>query len=625
MRSLRFPEQYKEMLRTVDLLEQMFGEKIPIYHAWDTQVTSHHQASHLRYLICNQICFVQGHGLGTDDIKGIKSLKPLQGGLFLQKKEALQVLHDTGHILLAECAQGLCVCFKPQFIADMIAIFADPSCDAFGHGKLRACASKDTILRLLVENLEFKLRSTTNAATIFNFLLSIKVIIELDAIYFAPSSPSSLERMFMVPSALKGRPSFWREVLPRPVMCLRGLRFRSTRKIVTVGLFLRVMSSMVHNPDRMWGCAFVIEIVMPFSSSAGYASEEVHGSVAMPQSIWIFVRLFETRNFVDVVILGETIAAINAPEASAASIDIIERLQCDTSAPLTLCPYCCASDVYVRCGAAHLFCPDNDASKAASSARNAVPASSLSQEQNDSTLASASVGLLHCSRFHSVSVATVRFGLFLGDLGRNEMPPLYPIACVTPAQELAEAASSSKSESLLASSVETADSSLPGPSLSRVRDRLPWQQVTSAGFALMPDGNGRVLSLSFFVSTLQLAVDDIMPHHFLEGLNSAIDAVAAVPADADPVYEASIMGSGGMQRVSLKLVYRIGDLLGGKQIADIYACARANTVLAEASSTSSSPTSSSSSQFILEHPHTFSEGDPVMLCVRVPHARPLFA
>jgi hypothetical protein len=566
----------------------------------------------------NVTSLFQGHGLGTEDIKGIKELKPLYGSLFLQRKEALQVLHDTGHILLAECEQGLCVCFKPQFIADMIAIFADPSCNAFGRGKLRACASKDTILRLLVENLDSKLRNKSNAITIFNFLLSIKVIIELDTTYSASPDPSSLERerLFMVPSALKGRPSFWQEVLPRPVMCLRGLRYHSIRKIVTVGLFLRVMSSMVHNPDRMWGCAFVIEVALSSSSSAGEVSEEPDGRIAASQSICIFVRLYETRNFVDVVILGDTIAAINAPEASAAITDVIEKLQCDAAAPLTLCPFCVASDVFVRCGAAHLFVADNVAfaDASASGVHMSAATAPLNESQDKCSQLASSVGLLHCSRFHTVSVANARFGLVLDGLGRNDMPPLYPAACVSRPQQ--PAAASASEPALPHASPHSR--SLGTSSSSRVRDRLPWQQVTSAGFALRPDGSGRALSMSFFVSTHQLAADDVVSSDCVRGLNAAIDAVVADVNTVD-VFEATVMGTGGKKSVSLKLIYGIGDKIGGKRIANIYACSRTNTVQVGTPLTPSSPAkstvSSSPSEFTLQHPHTFSEGDLAMLCV----------
>ncbi len=508
----------------------------------------------------------------------------------------------------------------------MIAIFADPSCNAFGRGKLRACATKDTILRLLVENLDFKLRSSMNAATIFNFLLSIKVIIELDATYSAPLSPTSpleRKRLFMVPSALKGRPAFWREVLPQPVMCLRGLRFHSSRKIVTVGLFLRVMSSMVQNPDRMWGCAFVIEVSLSPSSSAGEVSQDFSGQISAPQSVWVFVRLYETRNVIDAIILGDTIANINTPQASAAVIDVMERLQCDASTPLTLCPFCIASDVYVRCGAAHLFAlADNHASAATSGVHMSASTASPTQKQDNSSLSTVSSGLLQCSRFHTVSIANARFGLVLDSLGRNEMPPLYPVAWVTREQELAAATSTTEPALPLASSPSLA-LPLSMPSSSRVRDRLPWQQVTSSGFALRPDGSGRALSVSFFVSTLQLAVDDIVPHESLQGLNAAI-AAAAADVSAARVYEATVQARGSMKCVNLKLNYNIGDAIGDKKISHIYACSRANTVQVETPSSPSlptkSPASTSSSEFTLEHPHTFSEGDSAMLCVSCPPA-----
>jgi hypothetical protein len=586
----------------------------------------------------------QGHGLGTADIQGVKQLRKLDENLSHQMKEALQVLHDTGHILLAECQQGLCVCFKPQFIADIIAIFADPACIAFESGKLRACATKKSILRLLMENLPSNFRSNECASTIFNFLLSISVVIEIDFSHIAMNSSaesSRHEHLFMVPSALKGRPSFWREVLPQSVMCLRGLRFRSTQKIVTVGRFLRVMSTMVHIPDRMWGCAFVIEVALPPVP----ANSEGKLPSASLTSVWIFIRLHETRNLVDAVVLGPNIAAINAPEASAAVTDIMHKLRCDSSSRSNLCPFCCASDVYVRCGAAHQFVAAGNTFKASESS-GFESSATIPADVQDSAAPSVLAGTLHCSRFHSLSADNVRFGLPLDSLGGNEMPPLYPSASVLRTDKLRttasihDASSAAQPETASASTfaTETSASSVTissSPSSSRARDRLPWQQVTSAGFVVMPDGSGRVLYHSFFVSTLQLEVNDILSGDSMQGLLAACDG-----GNSAPFYEATISRSRSAalfssratasgastlnesqpltETLPLKLIYRVGDNIGDRKIVEIYACSRASTVLVDYP-TQPSPSLKSlspSSAFTLDSPHSFSEGDSVMLCVR---------
>ena len=177
-----------------------------------------------------------------------------------------------------------------------------------------------------------------------------------------------------------------------------------------------------------------------------------------------------------------------------------------------------------------------------------------------------------------------------------------------------------------------------------MRDRLPWQQVTSAGFAVMPDLSGRALCQSFFVSTLQLSANDVVSCNSMKGLHSAIDAAAADASDSDHVHETNVLRSSHAaaavtpgdstldakaaceELVHLKLNYRVGDMIGKKTIAQIYACSRANTVLVKAAtalsstkSPSSSSTSASSSTtpttFFLAHSHSFSEGDAVMLCV----------
>lgn len=590
----------------------------------------------------------------------MKELKALDGILSQQKKDALQVLHDTGHIFIAECEQGTCVCFRPQFIADIIAIFADPSCSAFDRTALRACAAHDVILRLLRENLPEKYRGRHHMSSIFNFLLHIRIIIRIelaDTLTVVPSASLLQRNLFMVPSTLKGRPSFWREVLPRPAMCLRGLRFSSMQKIVTVGQFLQVMSSRVHNPDRMWGCAFVVEVTSESSSAADLTSDQFKREA--PQSTWIFVRLYETREFVDAVVLGSSISDINSPKISEVVNKLMKNLDCDVSSPLMLCPFCCASDVYVRCGAAHKFFPEKHKNHHPwGDAEVRFDEHASSPPVTTQVASCTSVAVLNCSRFHSVSFKNIRFGLMLDGLGRNEMPPLYPEAWVSRMQRRAASvidvddsdsialprrskpSPASATESAPSTNTESKSSSSSVSSQSRVRDRLPWQQVTSAGFAVMPDLSGRALCQSFFVSTLQLSANDVVSCNSMKGLHSAIDAAAADASDSDHVHETKVLRSSHAaaaatsgdstldakaaceELVHLKLNYRVGDMIGKKTIAQIYACSRANTVLVKATtalSSTKSPTSASSSTtpttFFLAHSHSFSEGDAVMLCV----------
>ena len=45
LRNLRFPEQYKQMLLTVNHLAHVFPDRPPIYHTWDTQVNHQYQTS----------------------------------------------------------------------------------------------------------------------------------------------------------------------------------------------------------------------------------------------------------------------------------------------------------------------------------------------------------------------------------------------------------------------------------------------------------------------------------------------------------------------------------------------------------------------------------------------------
>lgn len=49
-RCLRFPEQYKKLLQTVQHLEFMFPDMPPIYHAWDTKVITRLLATFFTHL-----------------------------------------------------------------------------------------------------------------------------------------------------------------------------------------------------------------------------------------------------------------------------------------------------------------------------------------------------------------------------------------------------------------------------------------------------------------------------------------------------------------------------------------------------------------------------------------------
>ena len=127
------------------------------------------------------------------------------------------------------------------------------------------------------------------------------------------------------------------------------------------------------DPTRMWGCAFAKQL---------------------ENGTYLFVRLSESRELVDIVILGCEVSLLHGELVDRALLRVAQLLRTDKSTMMHLCPKCCSSDMFVRAGFAHAFY--------------------INQAED-----TASGHALRCSRMHEVSAAEVRDGLRVGKIGGN--------------------------------------------------------------------------------------------------------------------------------------------------------------------------------------------------------------
>lgn len=484
-----------------------------------------------------------------------------------QSLQALRVLHDVGDIIFCTVSDGCggskaCLCWKPQVVANVIAKFADPD------NRLpiqRGCASRAALEEILKQFLQVDMpaQSATerlrDAKTLFNFLLALRVITPIERPVAADASfrgdalhDSSVQ--FMVPSALKGRPSFWREVFgPEQTCCfscVRGVRFPCMDVMITVAAFVRAMTQLCFDPTRMWGCAFSFQLL-----NRGY----------------MFVRLAESRDFVDVVVLGSDMSQLVGEHVDEGFRQVTALLRCSVSNPLLLCPRCCASDMFARSGAVHAFYreqivlpatgntqqqqqPINDVSAAGALQSQTLPqtdvdevavdgsvfqhallcsvSSSSGSDANTVTHQQATANLspevgavqplpavvvLNCSRYHEVTNDSLLSGRCVGVIGSHDMPALYPHATST-------------------------------------RDSLPWTRVLPLGLIEFGD-KFKVVPNSFFELTQQLKDGELISQACMQSINDAICSKATVCHLEPPLQREGC----GPPLTQLKLHFSVGS------------------------------------------------------------------
>ena len=508
----------------------------------------------------------------------------------MQSLQALHVLHDVGDVIFCSVNDGhggskACLCWKPQVVANVIAKFVDPD------NRLpmkRGCASRadlEEILRQFLQESQLvhggieKLREDTTM--LFKFLLALHVFVPVkgpvhsDApLSVGISHDSSLK--FMVPSALKGRPSFWREVFGSQACrfsCVRGIRFACMDAMITVAAFVRAMTQLCSDPMCMWGCAFSYQL-----RNGGY----------------MFVRLAESRDFIDVVILGSDMSQLVGEHVYDGCRQVTTLLRCNMSNSLLLCPRCCASDMFARSGAAHAFYREQlamaskqqqlrpvddestagtllpqalqpkDADRAASVASNFHRSASHISDGIRKTSTN-SARMFSCSRYHEVSESSLLMGQRTGSVGGAGMPVSYPERSETD------------------------------------RDALRWVTVSSTGLADMVGRGVEVLPNSFFSLTQQLKEGDMISKKSLAEIDDALRSGAKTcrVQHCDSGFDTEV-----------QLEYCVGDTIGGRGVIDvILSCSSTVEIKSVKSAAVCSVTT--------KQAHNLKIGDEVLLSVKV--------
>ena len=508
-----------------------------------------------------------------------------------QSLQALSVLHDVGEIIFCHLSDGkggskACLCWQPQVIADVIAMFADPEA---GLPIVRGCASRGNLQAVLIQYLqkqqssEQKMQSSEqrlheDSNMLFEFLLALRVFTRVErpvADEAARAPDSSIDDhsvQFMVPSSLQGRPSFWREVFDSQVSsfsCIRGVRYFCMDSMITVAAFVRAMTHLCSDPARMWGCAFSF----PLSN----------GSL-------VFVRLSESRDFVDVVVLGSDLSQLAGESVESSMRKISTLLRCSSSNTLPLCPHCCASDMFARSGAVHAFfrqqlallssvdqqeLADDDAPSPALSddlrglALDESIVSGASARSVGRIMSGGGAGCsptISCSRYHRVSESSVLMGHNVGSVGGAGMPVSFPEASAA------------------------------------ARDALGWVAVSNTGLADTATAEAEVMPNSFFSLTQQLVEGDMISAASLAVIHDSLQS----GAKHCRVSRRGPAASGAWSDVDVCLEYAVGHSIGGAVIDVILSCSGTVEV---------SSALASSGAVTTKRPHCLSCGDEVLLSV----------
>ncbi len=502
--------------------------------------------------------------------------------------QALSVLHDVGDIIFCHVSDGkggskACLCWRPQVIADVIAVFADP--EARSLPILRGCASRSNLQVILVQYLEKEQSSVQklheDSKMLFEFLIALRVFTPVEQHPVASGatreSDSSLDgdcAQFMVPSSLQGRPSFWRQVFDSQVLafsCIRGVRHFCMDSMITVAAFVRAMTHLCSDPTRMWGCAFSFPL-----SNGGL----------------IFVRLSESRDFVDVVVLGSELSQLVGESVESSIQKVSMLLRCSSSNTLPLCPHCCASDMFARSGAVHAFFKEqlallssveqqelanddlgspalsDDISCVALDEADVRGSSAHSDGGIMSGVGAGCFPAISCSRYHEVSESSVLMGHNVGSVGGAGMPMSFPEA-------------------------SAAD-----------RDALGWVAVSSTGLADTATAEAEVMPNSFFALTQQLNEGDMISAASLAVIHDSLQSGVKHCC----VSRSGPATSGAWYDVEVCLEYCVGDSIGGAVIDVILSCSGTVEV---------SSALASSGAVTTKHPHCLSCGDEVLLSVAV--------
>ncbi len=520
--------------------------------------------------------------LELDSVRGDEYGRLVGAHTNAQSLQALGVLHDVGEIIFCHVSDGkggskACLCWQPQVIADVIAKFADPDARL---PITRGCASRRNLEAILMQYLQESGQSSTlklhkESNMLFDFLIALRVFTPVErpvASDVARISDSALDddsAQFMVPSSLQGRPSFWREVFDTQMFsfsCIRGVRYFCMDAMITVAAFVRAMTHICSDPTRMWGCAFSFPL-----SNGGL----------------IFVRLAESRDFVDVVMLGSNLSQLVGETVESSCREISTLLRCSTSNPLLLCPHCCASDMFARSGAVHAFyrqqlalLTSDDQQEQSQLADNDLQPPVLPNDSDrlalDVSFVSVSSAhldgrnkpVISCSRYHEVSESSVLMGMNVGSVGGAGMPISFPEGSV-------------------------AD-----------RNTLGWVSVSDTGLADMATGQYEVMPNSFFSLTRQLDEGDIISAQSLDVIDDALKS----GAKHCRLSRCGSATSFAWCDMDVRLEYCVSDSIGGREIDVILSCSGTVQV---------SSALAAGGVVTTKQPHNLKRGDEVLLSIPV--------
>ncbi len=287
-------------------------------------------------------------------------------------KDALDVLHDLGIIILYGDPQLQSICLEPQFLSGIMSLLVDPK------ASLPPVTTVEALMDLMERNPDdsrISIDSTSEE--------KVQLLMLLESVGLVRHHGQQI----LVPLALKGRPVCWSEIIHTGERTLLyGQRLGiSPSAVVSVSAFLKVMMSKCSDAERMWGCAFAFDV----DASGSNRGEKGR----------IFVRLREDRRSVDVVAAMEksenTLAIVKSEVDTISSL--LGKGFDGPNDRMQLCPMCCSADAFVRSGLVHAF-----------HMREVVDG-----------------GLLQCSRYHDVTVADVLRGK-LTILDNGVMPLFYP-------------------------------------------------------------------------------------------------------------------------------------------------------------------------------------------------------
>jgi serine/threonine protein kinase len=501
---LRVPDMYKDVLDSVDALKKRVKPGMANVFRLQSMVES--------------TLYGQLAGAHKDSLK----------------LDALKMLHDLGELVFVDSDTSPCIILKPQLMFRIFSTFFDPVC------KFAKVLSREAI-RIPLQSLCVH-QAAEVSETLFDFLLKLRVFSEVASCTNAAFQPELKSFMISVSNNTRPLPNSWAEVLSsRSASCIRGLRVFSEKGIISFTNFNYAMTQLCVDPSFMWAFAFYY---------------------LLDNDTACFVRLTEHRSFVDIVFLSNDVSNISGVTVEAAYRRVVQLLSCYPLPPLPLCPYCCATDSFVRFGEAHI-CHEKELQDPLHCIQNREAGTESAQTEHAVHGSSITI---YCSRNHQFCGSYALTGLNVGSIGVGKH--------VT----------------------------FPGESAER--DALGWISVSNLGLANTATGMVEVMPGSFFSVSGQLKEGEAIN---LKSLTTIEDALRSGAETCSVQRFGATVGEESSDLV-VRLKYSVGDSILGNIIDMVLSCSCTVEVkTADVSKCS----------VITKEPHKLSRGDEVLLSVSV--------